>query len=251
MNIIGGVLPAGRRAACGSTAPTTRRAARATPQAARHRVHPPGTQPVQEPQRRGKPVHRAAFPKRVAGLPFIDRARASAPARQELLARGRPRPPAEHAGQPAVAGRAATGGDRQGARRRSRDHHLRRAHHVADLARDRAAVRHHRPAARARASPSSTSATSSSDVMRLCDQIVVLRDGHVVGALRASGHDHRADDLADGRPHHRPAVSAAHPSRPRAGAPVLEVRGLTQPGIGAATSRFTLHAGRGARPLRA
>jgi ABC-type sugar transport system ATPase subunit len=68
------------------------------------------------------------------------------------------------------------------------------------------------------------------DVMRLCDSITVLRDGRVVGSAR------RADMTIDrlitamvGR-----TIDQIYPPRApaaRPGTPVLEVKGLTQPGI--------------------
>ena len=45
------------------------------------------------------------------------------------------------------------------------------------------------------------------DVLRLCDEIAVLRDGQVVGAGPARRVHHRASGHADGRPDDRPAFS--------------------------------------------
>ena len=69
-----------------------------------------------------------------------------------------------------------------------------------------------------------------SDVMRLCDDIVVLRDGHRVGsAPRAEMSIERMITLMVGR-----TIDQMFPPRDppvTLGAPVLEVRGLTQPGM--------------------
>jgi ribose transport system ATP-binding protein len=68
------------------------------------------------------------------------------------------------------------------------------------------------------------------DVMRLCDDIVVLRDGHLVGSAAKSAMTvERMISLMVGR-----TIDQLFPPRdapPAAGQPVLEVRGLTQPGI--------------------
>jgi ABC-type sugar transport system ATPase subunit len=80
-----------------------------------------------------------------------------------------------------------------------------------------------------------------SDVMRLCDDIVVLRDGHVVGA--AAGAEmtiERMISLMVGR-----TIEQMFPPRDpsvRPGAPVLEVAGLTQRGM-MKDIGFTLRAG--------
>jgi ABC-type sugar transport system ATPase subunit len=68
------------------------------------------------------------------------------------------------------------------------------------------------------------------DVMRLCDDVVVLRDGNLVGAAPKSAMTvERMISLMVGR-----TIDQLFPPRdapPSAGPPVLEVRGLTQPGI--------------------
>jgi len=68
------------------------------------------------------------------------------------------------------------------------------------------------------------------DVMRLCDQVTVLRDGRVVGQARASELSvDRLITLMVGR-----TIDQIYPPRETAstgGTPVLEVEGLTQPGI--------------------
>ena len=58
------------------------------------------------------------------------------------------------------------------------------------------------------------------DVMRLCDDIAVLRDGEVVGAGRREDFTDRASGHADGRTHDRPAFSRARaePTSGRRGA---------------------------------
>ncbi|MBV9245699.1 MAG: sugar ABC transporter ATP-binding protein [Methylobacteriaceae bacterium] len=79
------------------------------------------------------------------------------------------------------------------------------------------------------------------DVIRLCDEMVVLRDGHVVGASAAAAMSiERMISLMVGR-----TIDQMFPARskpPEPGAPVLEVRGLTQPGIVKDIS-FSLHRG--------
>lgn len=68
------------------------------------------------------------------------------------------------------------------------------------------------------------------DVMRLCDRVTVLRDGHVVGdASRAELSVDRLITLMVGR-----TIDQIYPSResrPRPGRPALEVRSLTQRGV--------------------
>jgi ribose transport system ATP-binding protein len=68
------------------------------------------------------------------------------------------------------------------------------------------------------------------DVMRLCDDIVVLRDGHLVAAApKTSMSIERMISLMVGR-----TIDQIFPPRTqtlRAGRPVLEVRGLTHPGV--------------------
>ena len=79
------------------------------------------------------------------------------------------------------------------------------------------------------------------DVMRLCDRIVVLRDGHVVSAgARADMSVERMISLMVGR-----TIDQLFPPRPetiRPGAPMLAVRGLTQSGVVKDIS-FTLQPG--------
>ncbi len=68
------------------------------------------------------------------------------------------------------------------------------------------------------------------DVLRLCDHITVLRDGHVVGSAKRA--DMTVDSLITamvGR-----TIDQLYPPREPAaqpGTPVLEVRGLSQPGV--------------------
>ena len=68
------------------------------------------------------------------------------------------------------------------------------------------------------------------DVMRLCDHVTVLRDGHVVGsAPKAEMTVDRLITLMVGR-----TIDQIYPPREpsiRPGTPVLEVSGLTQPGV--------------------
>ena len=68
------------------------------------------------------------------------------------------------------------------------------------------------------------------DVLRLCDDIVVLRDGHLVGrAPRAEMTVERMISLMVGR-----TIDQIYPPREPPvplGAPVLEVRGVSQPGM--------------------
>jgi ribose transport system ATP-binding protein len=68
------------------------------------------------------------------------------------------------------------------------------------------------------------------DVLRLCDEVVILRDGNMVENVATAGLTvpHMIEamlgrPLADLFPERRPSAGAS--------APVLEVRGLTQPGI--------------------
>ena len=79
-----------------------------------------------------------------------------------------------------------------------------------------------------------------SDVLRLCDQIVVLRDGAVVGGgTNREMTPQEMISLLVGR-----TIEQMYPMRdvPATDQPVLEVRGLTQPGIVEDIS-FALHAG--------
>ena len=68
------------------------------------------------------------------------------------------------------------------------------------------------------------------DVMRLCDEVVVLRDGNLVGNASTAEIDvDRLITLMVGR-----RIDQIYPPREpaiRPGTPVLEVKGLTQPGI--------------------
>jgi ribose transport system ATP-binding protein len=68
------------------------------------------------------------------------------------------------------------------------------------------------------------------DVLRLCDDVVVLRDGHLVGsAPRAEMTEERMISLMVGR-----TIDQIYPPRDppvQLGAPVLEVRGLSQHGM--------------------
>ena len=68
------------------------------------------------------------------------------------------------------------------------------------------------------------------DVMRLCDHVTVLRDGHVVGsAPKVEMSVDRLITLMVGR-----TIDQIYPPREpaaRPGTPVLEVRGLSQPGV--------------------
>ena len=68
------------------------------------------------------------------------------------------------------------------------------------------------------------------DVMRLCDQVTVLRDGHVVGsAAKSEMTVDRLITLMVGR-----TIDQIYPPREpavRPGTPVLAVRGLSQPGV--------------------
>ncbi|MBX3744861.1 MAG: sugar ABC transporter ATP-binding protein [Verrucomicrobiae bacterium] len=81
------------------------------------------------------------------------------------------------------------------------------------------------------------------DVLRICDEVVVLRDGEVVGQGPATGFDQpRLVSLMVGR-----ELKQLFPDRRRNGPPegseaLLEVRSLTQPGVIRDIS-FTLHQG--------
>ena len=97
MNILGGVHPrdGGRDPAGGRAL----RAARATRRASRrHRLHPPGAEPLREPVDRGEPVHQPVSRGcgRAAASSTAD---GCASGRDELLGAGRPAPPARHAGR--------------------------------------------------------------------------------------------------------------------------------------------------------
>ncbi len=91
------------------------------------------------------------------------------------------------------------------------------------------------------------------DVLRLSDDVVVLRDGQVVGQGEAGDFSqNRLVSLMVGRelkqlfperpPRASPDAAAPAPARAETGNPQLEVRGLTQPGIVRDIS-FTLHPG--------
>jgi ribose transport system ATP-binding protein len=79
------------------------------------------------------------------------------------------------------------------------------------------------------------------DVLRLCDDVLVLRDGHLVGAApRAEMTEERMISLMVGR-----TIDQIYPPRDppvQPGAPVLEVRGLSQPGM-VKDIEFSLRAG--------
>jgi len=89
------------------------------------------------------------------------------------------------------------------------------------------------------------------DVLRLCDDVVVLRDGEVVGQRPAGEWDPgRMVSLMVGRelkrlfPERAPPAQRGGPSSeqggPERGTPLLEVRGVAQPGVVRDIS-FTLH----------
>ena len=87
------------------------------------------------------------------------------------------------------------------------------------------------------------------DVLRLCDDVVVLRDGEVVGPRvprRASTS--RPPDLADGGPQPGPALSRRPGSVAGPARSLLEARGRRQPGIVATSPSGSRR--RGARPRR-
>ena len=66
------------------------------------------------------------------------------------------------------------------------------------------------------------------EVFELCDTVTVMRDGAYVDTLADRGHRRRRDRRADGRPRGRRPV----PQDPaEVGEPVLEVSGLTSPGV--------------------
>ena len=87
--------------------------------------------------------------------------------------------------------------------------------------------------------------------MRLCDDIIVLRDGQVVGSapprpsMTIDRHDH-----ADGRADHRPALSRRAQPAPRPARPCSRSRGLTPARASSRTSRFGAAARRGPGRLR-
>ena len=90
------------------------------------------------------------------------------------------------------------------------------------------------------------------DVFRLCDSIVVLRDGEVVGSgAVAEFTTEKLVSLMVGRtmsqlfPERRPPVGSVESDQqagPEAGAPFLEVRGVSQPGV-VENITFSLHRG--------
>jgi len=91
------------------------------------------------------------------------------------------------------------------------------------------------------------------DILRLCDDVVILRDGEVVGQRPVSGFDQaRLVSLMVGRelkqlfPERRSPIRRELPQSSHAGsetgAPLLEVRDLTQPGMVRDVS-FTLQRG--------
>ena len=87
------------------------------------------------------------FPHRRFGPLASGRSASHACPRAQPSGAGRSRSRARNAGRAAVSGRTPTGRGRQGAAARRPNHHIRRADHVADRARNRAAVRPDRAAA--------------------------------------------------------------------------------------------------------
>ena len=71
----------------------------------------------------------------------------------------------------------------------ARDRHLRRADHLADRPRERAPVRRSSAGCKAQGIAVIYISHILGDVMRLCDDITVLRDGHVVGQARRGRAD--------------------------------------------------------------
>ena len=141
----------------------------------------------------------AGFPKLVAGLPFIDR-RAARERAPRTARRGRPRSVADDAGQPAVARRAPAGRDRQGARQQGARHHLRRADDLADRRRETERLFDIIDRLRRQGIAIIYISHILGDVMRLCDDIVVLRDGHVVGTAPKAEMTIESMITLDGRP---------------------------------------------------
>ena len=167
------------------------------------------------------------FPKLVAGLPFIDRRKVRARGRELLaaieldVAPGTPVARLSQGERQLVEIAKALGAD---ARIVIFDEPT-----TSLTAREsRAPVRPDRPAAGRGASRIIYISHILGDVMRLCDDITVLRDGHVVGGGPRGRDDHRPADHADGRSDHRPDLPAARAGRPT-GEPVLEVRASASP----------------------
>ena len=158
MKILGGVDRSRPPARSGSTASSAPALTVAEAIASRHRLRPPGAQPLRQSRRRRQHLHR---PRAAAGGPLrlVDRATLRALVRP-LLERARRRLRARHAGRRAVARAAAAGRDRQGAvARRAAGHHG-RADLEPDPRRDRPAARASSPSSRPRASASSSSRTA-------------------------------------------------------------------------------------------
>ncbi len=144
-----------------------------------------------------------------------DRAALSRSARRELFA--------IDAGLRAFPRAAADGRDRQGAELSIRALViLDEPHLVAAHRRDREGARGDAPAQMPRASPSSSSRTASTKSSRVCDRVVVLRDGKMVGTLDKGQINHDAMvKLMVGRDLH---ASPTRRPRPAKGAVVLAAK---------------------------
>ena len=177
---------------------------------ARNRVHPPGAQPVQEPDGRGEPVHRRV-PELIGGLPFIDRRKVRA-RRKELLAAIEldiaPDTPVARLSQ----------GERQLveiAKALGADARIVIFDEPTTSLTARESERLFAQIGRLEARGIAVIYISHilGDVMRLCDQITVLRDGHRRRQRATGRDDHRSADHAHGRPDDRPDLPAARAGR--------------------------------------
>ena len=194
---------------------------------ARDRVHPPGAKPVQEPDGRGEPVHRRV-PELIGGLPFIDRSKVRARSKELLAA-------IELDIAPGTPVARLSQGERQLveiAKALGADARIVIFDEPTTSLTSRESERLFAQIGRLRARGIAVIYISHilGDVMRLCDRITVLRDGHVVGSgPRAEMTIDRLITLMVGR-----TIDQIYPPREpaaRPGTPVLAVTGLSQPGV--------------------
>ena len=187
-------------------------------EAAGHRVHPPGAEPLQEPDRRGEPLHRR-------------------------LPEAGPRPPVHRPAQGARAGAAScwppssldippgtplsrlSQGERQLveiAKALGAEARIVIFDEPTTSLTARESERLFALIGRLKAQGIAVIYISHilRDVMRLCDQVTVLRDGRVVGQAPHERAVGRPADHPHGRPDHRPDLPAARdrPGRRHAGA---------------------------------
>ena len=195
--------------------------------ARRHRLRPPGAQPLRQSRRRRQHLHR---PRAAARRAAEARRPAAAARRGRAAARAaRRRLRARHAGRRPVARPAAAGRDRQGAVAQRAARHHGRADLEPDARRDRRGCSQSSPSSRPTASASSSSRTGWTRSSAAPTASSCCATARVVGELRKGEIEPRRDDPADDRPRPEVALHAAGSAPP--GDAVLELDGPAHRGL--------------------